>query len=234
MPTLTSLFLVAFPVCFQPGSVAASRCCPEPNERVGVQIYRISCENTQEAHEKEDITGLHYFREAITLAEPQIAVERNHAAQNISFHRLFTGYVVFAGLAALANLVSRYYLSDFFGISFTVAVVIAYTLGLLVNFFLNKYLNFKRHDRKTHDQLRTFVVIALGGLAVTTILSVVIKDYLLLHLGNTLIQDKETAAHVTAVGVTTFYSFFMHKWFTFDAGIRHKLFHLIRRTRDAR
>jgi len=167
------------------------------------------------------------------LPESQRTVEAHHTAQIAPFHKLFTGYVVFAGLAALANLLSRYCLSGFLGVNFIAAVVVAYCIGLFVNFLLNKYLNFKRHDRKTHEQLRTFVVVALGGLIVTTGLSAVIKDYLLLHLGNGVIQDKETAAHVIAVGVTTFYSFFMHKWFTFDAGIRHKLFHLVRRTPDA-
>jgi putative flippase GtrA len=144
----------------------------------------------------------------------------------------FILFIFLGGIAALVNILSRYVLSETFNVNFTLAVIIAYCLGLLVNFFANKYVNFKNHGRESYKQLRTFTVVALGGLVMTTGLSILISDALTQTSQHFLTTRAHTIAHITAVGVISIYSFLMHKFFTFREGLRRGISRIIVQVRN--
>lgn len=128
-------------------------------------------------------------------------------------------FSLLSGLAALANIGSRIILSRF--LSFQIAVSIAYLLGMILNFILNKRFTFPDGPRKTISELRTFSCIALFGLFLTNLLS---AGLLMVYsaLIATSIQVLETMAHVSAVGLVGIYSFLGHKYFSYRQGLRHR------------
>jgi putative flippase GtrA len=148
--------------------------------------------------------------------------------------RQLAGFLLFGGLAALANLVVGWQLYGrglFPALPYWCATAIAATSGLLVNFSLNYLFNFKFRGRSALEQFSTFCIVALVGVAITSALSSGILSLLhalvgpVLHLGN-LEVTSVFAAHFTAVGLTVLYSFPAHKSVSFNVGIRAQFQHV--------
>jgi len=143
----------------------------------------------------------------------------------------FLRYLVCAGLAALANFLAGSVLIESFGfrgsLGFPVAVALAYCVGMTVNFLLNRRLTFES-DRRGIDQARTFIVVALSGLAVTTALAALGRDALGLVIPPSgvlpavfgSVAAPETLSRIIAIGLTSIYSFLGHRYLTFGRGIR--------------
>lgn len=141
-------------------------------------------------------------------------------------------FVACAGCAALVNLAAGSLLVDGCGFTsatlFPLAVAIAYCLGMLVNLWLNRRFTF-RSDRTRIAQARTFVVVSLSGLALTTVLASLCRA----ALGGILdaaqpgalhgLATRETLSRIVAVGLVAGYSFAAHKYLTFHSGIRQPL-----------
>jgi len=130
-------------------------------------------------------------------------------------------FFTFSGLAAIINIGSRFYLSKNLSIDYTSAVTIAYFLGMVANYLLNKFFNFPQGSRNAIKEMRTFIVVAIVGLGITIILSNLLIFFIEEWKTNT-IPDKDikTAAHIGAVGLTAVYSFLCHKYLTYQGGIR--------------
>lgn len=137
-------------------------------------------------------------------------------------------FLVFGGLAALANLLVGWQLYGkgyFPALPYWCATAIAAASGLLVNFTLNYTFNFQFRDRSAFDQFATFCVVALVGIAITSALSHAVLALLMasvgsaFHLGPVAVRSA-FAAHVAAIGLTVLYSFPAHKCMSFNVGIR--------------
>jgi putative flippase GtrA len=149
----------------------------------------------------------------------------------------FLRYLLCAGLAALVNFLAGSLFVDGLGFTsaweFPVAVAAAYTLGMVVNFLLNRNYTFAS-DRRGIDQARTFVVVALSGLALTTCVASLARPALALLDGGTFaflsapFGTPETLSRVLAIALASVYSFTAHKHFTFNRGIRLPLLRLMR------
>jgi len=151
-------------------------------------------------------------------------------------------FVICAGCAALVNLVAGSLLVVGCGFTsralFPLAVAIAYYLGMLVNLSLNRRFTF-RSERARIAQARTFVVVSLSGLALTTLLASLCREglgWLLAASGPAAaiqgpLATPETLSRVIAVGTVAGYSFAAHKYLTFNRGIRQPLRSLLRRLR---
>lgn len=146
---------------------------------------------------------------------------------NQLFSRQFLFFFFFGGLAALVNLAVGKILYDmiFPGRYYTISVFLAALSGLLVNFFCNYMFNFTVHPRRMFHHFRTFFIVAVIG----TFLTAIISRIFLSILGSTGLQFFSVAglqitdrflAHVIAVGTVFFYSYFAHKYISFDAGFR--------------
>jgi putative flippase GtrA len=140
----------------------------------------------------------------------------------------FGRYILSAGLASLADFVlvqSLLWIDVFHNTaSFGAVVVLGALLGMNVNFWVSRTYVFAPDTRRTRDQMRTFFVIS-----VTTLLLRLVVAYALVALftlpafGFLAFAPIEAApmrlAHIGAMGLVTFYSFFAHKHISFSGGI---------------
>lgn len=97
--------------------------------------------------------------------------------------------------------------------SFEVAVCLAYTLGMLTAFLLNRVLVFKSSDRPISQQAAWFIAINAISLLQTLAISILLKCWLLPALSWPL--DIPLSAHLVGVAVPIFTAYFGHKHFTF-------------------
>lgn len=149
------------------------------------------------------------------------------------FGRDFLFFLVFGGLAAMTNLAVGALLYGVPALArllpYWLAVAIGASAGLFVNFFLNYAFNFRFRGRSAVAQFKTFCVVAGVGIILTSLLSTALLALFRgLALAGLLAQaplpvSEDFLAHFTAVGLVTFYSFFAHKFFTFNVGIRGRL-----------
>ena len=144
--------------------------------------------------------------------------------------RRFATFLVFGGLAALVNLIvgrTLYATPSVAAVMpYWAAVVIGTASGMLVNFGLNYTLNFRYEGRSATAQLRTFVVVALGGMGLMALLAPALMRLAVwagFDSGLTLgawHASTPFLAHVAAIGLVTFYSFAAHSALSFNAGLR--------------
>ena len=153
----------------------------------------------------------------------------------------FFRYVACSGLAALVNFAAGTVLVDGFSftsaVGFPLAVAIAYCLGMVVSFGLNRRFTFAS-DRRRIDQARTFVVVALSELVLTTAAAALARLWLAMVLPAAppvaflaALTTPETLSRLLAIGLGGLYSFAGHKYLTFDRGIRFSLLRLMRALR---
>jgi len=145
----------------------------------------------------------------------------------------FLRYVVCSGLAAAANFLAGNLLYNFAGWdgawSYKLAVMLGFCTGMAVSYGLNRAFTFDRSGRRMHQEVRTFVVVSLGGLALTVLLAAGLRAYVTPGLVAALptdgaigrfAGDPEATSHFIAIGLVTFYSFTFHRLFTFGQGLR--------------
>jgi hypothetical protein len=114
-------------------------------------------------------------------------------------------------------------------------VAIGSACGLLVNFGLNYTFNFSFQGRSAGAQLRTFIVVAVGGVALTALFAqglVALAGWLgvasPVRLAGMALEIG-FIAHVMATGLVTFYSFAAHSAFSFNVGLRTRLMRVFSR-----
>lgn len=144
--------------------------------------------------------------------------------------RRFATFLVFGGLAALVNLAvgGLLYAPSARGelLPYWIAVGIASAAGLLVNFSLNYAFNFQYRGRSAVAQLRTFAIVAMGGVVLTALIASGVRSVATWwSLPATIVVadlsfSVDFLAHFLAVGLVTFYSFVGHSLLSFNAGLR--------------
>jgi putative flippase GtrA len=88
---------------------------------------------------------------------------------------------------------------------------IAFLLGLVCHFTLNKYLNFKSFERLIHHQIRTYILVVFINLLVTVIVIEIICI---------LFRLPPFFAKCVAVAVNMPIGFLGHRYLTFGGGAR--------------
>jgi len=125
--------------------------------------------------------------------------------------RQFILFIICGGTAAAVNVGSRILFS--LVVPFEVAVCLAYGLGMLTAFILNRVLVFKGSDRPLGQQAAWFIAINAISLLQTLAISVLLKRWLLPMLDWPL--DIPLSAHLVGVAVPIFTAYLGHKHFTF-------------------
>jgi putative flippase GtrA len=126
--------------------------------------------------------------------------------------RDFLKFLVVGGFAAGVNFFSRILLSHF--LTFVVAVVIAYLIGMMVAFVLSKVLVFQPETGRTAKQFYYFTLVNIVAVVQTVIVSVFLVDYLFPLLDYS--YYPEEIAHFIGISVPIFSSFLGHKYITFS------------------
>lgn len=131
----------------------------------------------------------------------------------IQYFRNLIFYFAVGGTAALANLASR--VAYNWWMNFSCAVVCAFFTGMLVNFFLSSKFVFAKYEgSSTSRVISKFALVAIVGLSVTWLTSVVTLQFLQwLSWLNPV--HAEFIAHVTGTGTAFFVSFLGHQFFTY-------------------
>lgn len=122
----------------------------------------------------------------------------------------FARFIAIGGVAALANLVSRYFLD--FVMPFEVAVVLAYGIGMLVGFFLFRSTLFRDRTISRALILR-FVWVNIFGATLAWAVSSVMARQLLPAIGWTFHPFE--VAHFCGVAAPAITSYFLHKHYTY-------------------
>lgn len=127
----------------------------------------------------------------------------------------FLKFLLAGSTAALANFGSRIYLSHW--MPYVPAIVIAYLIGMLTAFALNRAFVFRSADNPLHHQAWWFTLVNVAAVLQTAVISVVLARYVLPPLG---IGHEETAAHAIGVAVPVVTSYLGHKHLTFKTSAK--------------
>ncbi|WP_423169654.1 GtrA family protein [Stenotrophomonas maltophilia] len=120
-------------------------------------------------------------------------------------------FVVAGGLAAGVNFGSRIVISQW--LHYVPSIVIAYCLGMITAFTLNKLFVFNQASNRLHHQMLWFTLINLAAVAQTVAISLLLARWLLPALGWDF--HNETVAHAVGVAVPVITSYIGHKRLSF-------------------
>lgn len=123
----------------------------------------------------------------------------------------FAKFILAGGFAAIVNFGSRIALSLW--MPYVPAIVVAYCIGMLTAFVVNKLFVFQDSADGLHHQASWFVVINLVAVLQTVLISVLFVDYLFPLAG--MRWHPESAAHAIGLAIPVFTSFIGHKYLTF-------------------
>lgn len=123
----------------------------------------------------------------------------------------FVKFVVAGGVAAIANFCSRLLLSEF--IPYVPAIVIAYGIGMLTAFLLNRLFVFRGSANTLQQQATWFIAVNLLAVLQTVLISLLLARIVFPSIG--MAFHAETVAHAVGVVVPVFTSYMGHKMLTF-------------------
>lgn len=119
---------------------------------------------------------------------------------------LFFKYVICAGIATLIDLGLFYFFTEYVHIWYFFSAFMSYMIGIIINYSLNKYLNFKNESKKIIPQFGLFASVALIGLVFNQIII-----YLLVEFAGVWYMF----AKIIAIFIVMFFNFYGHKKLTF-------------------
>ncbi len=123
----------------------------------------------------------------------------------------FARFVLTGGLAAIANLTSRYLLD--FVMPFEASVAIAYLVGMVIAFFLFQRTIFGDPGTGMRRQVSRFVQVNLLGGVLTLLLSSALARYVFPAIDWTF--RPYDIAHIVGVCAPAVSSYFLHKHYTY-------------------
>lgn len=121
--------------------------------------------------------------------------------------KLFVGYLLFAGFATLVDLGLLYFLTEFFDVWYFYSAGFAYFMGMVTNYLLNKYLNFKNRSKQIVMQFGLFAIVGLVGLGINQFLLYSLVEFAKLWY---------ISAKIIAIFAGLVWSFYGHKELTFN------------------
>lgn len=125
--------------------------------------------------------------------------------------RQFILFLVAGGAAAVVNFGSRIVLSLW--MHFIPAIVIAYLIGMLTAFVLNRLFVFEGAINTLRNQATWFTLVNLAAVLQTLVISLLLADHLLPAMG--VRAHAETIAHGIGVLVPVATSYLGHKHLSF-------------------
>jgi putative flippase GtrA len=123
----------------------------------------------------------------------------------------FAQFLLVGGVAALVNFLARIVINQF--VSFSLAVVLAYVVGMLTAFVLSKMYVFEKSGRHHLHELRDFTIVNLFAVAQVWGISVGLLEYVFPAIGYRFYAPE--VAHLIGLSVPAVTSYFGHKHFSF-------------------
>lgn len=123
----------------------------------------------------------------------------------------FFKFLLAGGVAALANFGSRIMLGHL--IPYVPSIVIAFGIGILTAFILNRSFVFTEAENPIHQQMFWFAMVNIAALLQTILISLCFARWLFPAIGMDF--HPETLAHAIGIAVPVFTSYIGHKQLTF-------------------
>ena len=120
-------------------------------------------------------------------------------------------FILAGGTAAAANFGSRILLSLW--LPYEAAIVVAYLIGMLTAFVLNRAFVFTQVENSLRSQASWFIAINLAAVLQTLLISLLLARVLFPAIGMEF--HPETLAHAAGVAVPVMTSYLGHRRFTF-------------------
>lgn len=120
-------------------------------------------------------------------------------------------FLIAGGIAAAANFGSRFVFSLW--VSYPVAIVMAYLVGMAVAFVLMRRYVFDGGGKPLAPQVAMFALVNVAAVLQTLVVSLLLARWLLPAFGVT--AHAEAMAHAVGVAVPMVTSYLGHKWGTF-------------------
>ena len=117
------------------------------------------------------------------------------------------------GFAATVNFGSRIVLSRW--LPYSAAIVVAYLLGLITAFVLNRLFVFTGATNRLHQQIFWFVAVNAVALLQTLLVSLLFRNVVLPWLG--IGRHADEIAHAVGIVTPIFTSYLGHRHFSFSA-----------------
>jgi dolichol-phosphate mannosyltransferase len=120
--------------------------------------------------------------------------------------RQFIGFAIVGSIAAGIDLGIMYILTEYLGIWYFYSAIISFSIAIIVNYILNKFLNFKDTDSRIGRQFGMFMGITFVGLIVTQIILYILVTFLSVWY---------MLAKASAICIVTFFNFYAQRRLTF-------------------
>lgn len=120
-------------------------------------------------------------------------------------------FLAAGGIAAGVNFLSRIVLSDW--MPYAAAIVVAYILGMITAFALNRFFVFKYATNALHHQMLWFVAVNVAAVLQTLLISLLLARTIFPLAGFD--WHAETVAHAIGVAVPVLTSYIGHKHLSF-------------------
>jgi len=128
-----------------------------------------------------------------------------------SNHGEFFQFLMVGGLAAGINFISRIGFSEL--VSYRLAIVLAYIVGMITAFILSKHYVFEQSGRHFKDELRDFTIVNIFAVIQVWLISVGLAEYFFPYISFN--YYPEEIAHLIGLGIPAVTSYFGHKHFSF-------------------
>lgn len=123
----------------------------------------------------------------------------------------FLTFVIVGGIAALVNILSRVALS--LAMSYEIAILLAYLVGMTTAFLLTKFFVFEKSGRAVSSEYLRFALVNLVALVQVWCVSMLLAGLIFPYFGFT--WNAETIAHIIGVASPVVVSYYAHKKFSF-------------------
>lgn len=126
-------------------------------------------------------------------------------------HSEFFQFLIVGGLAAGINFASRIGFSEL--VSYRIAIILAYIIGMITAFLLSKHYVFEKSGRPIKDEFRDFTIVNIFAVAQVWLISVGLAEYFFPYISFS--YYPEEIAHLIGLGIPAVTSYFGHKYFSF-------------------
>jgi len=130
---------------------------------------------------------------------------------SIRTSRQFALFLVAGGIAALANVGSRIIFG--YWSTYAMSIVLAYIVGMIVAFMLNRLFVFTTPRNSLHHQVSWFVIVNIAALLQTLVVSLLLARWLFPSFD--MHWHVETTSHVVGVLIPVVTSYLGHRYLTF-------------------
>jgi len=120
-------------------------------------------------------------------------------------------FLIAGGIAACVNFLSRIALN--WWMPYAAAIVVAYILGMITAFVINRALVFTDANNKLHHQVLWFTAINIAAVLQTLAISLLLAKVIFPSAG--FYCHAETLAHAIGIAVPVVTSYLGHKRFSF-------------------